>query len=143
MTPPLPEPVQMGIDALDREHDELLRLAMEVRSALFAGEPWTDVRPRILQFLQCASAHFEHEEFEMKRYDYPDLELHRSEHQRLTHSLSVLDDGRGDHSAAFELALVLHECIESHLRTFDAPAGRHIVAAKFRERIGFAARQSA
>ena len=77
------------INSIDNEHKLLIGLIQELDSALKTQEMVrSQLVPSILEKLKrYIHVHFESEECFMQLHDYPELESHQGEHQRLVQKL--------------------------------------------------------
>lgn len=120
---------QIGIDAVDREHRELIELINEMHAALggdaspesavhFLGELYTQV-----------SGHFALEERMMRDAGYDATEQHREEHEELLDSIRELMDAYGE-GASFDfddrLAATFRAWFAHHLQGADTRLHRFL-----------------
>jgi len=73
----------VGIRAMDDQHGILMDTMNELRLAVVRGagrEQVSEVLDRLIEFTRM---HFSSEEQLLGRYEYPGMEAHRGEHQRL------------------------------------------------------------
>lgn len=117
----------VGDPAVDHEHRELVDLVNNAAAAILDGRPGTDVDRCLGDLMRAISAHFAHEERQMRRVSYNDLEPHKADHERLLDALRDIMDGASDTpSAADRLSTVLEEWFAKHFRTHDAQLHRRL-----------------
>ena len=75
--------LSMGVDELDREQKAFFALFNHLDDAMKRGSALSEVVDVMTLLRPCAERHFAHEEAEMERYGYPDLDSHKAEHQAL------------------------------------------------------------
>jgi len=79
----------VGVRAMDDQHGILMDTMNELRLALMRGSGREQVSELLDRLLEFTAMHFFSEEQLMERNDFPGLEEHRAEHQRL---LSLLTE---------------------------------------------------
>jgi hemerythrin len=72
-----------GIEMVDRQHENLTDLLNCLNEAWHTGKGHDVLLFRLDQFLDAVGAHFHDEEHLMAEADYPDLDLHKAEHDFL------------------------------------------------------------
>lgn len=118
----------VGDPAVDHEHRELVDLVNEAAAAILDGSPDVRVDRAFGDLLQAVTAHFAHEELQMRRADYDQLGPHKSDHERLIDSLRDIMD-TSDHSTpetAQRLTGVLEAWFTDHFKTHDARLHRRL-----------------
>lgn len=73
----------IGIEKVDRQHENLTDLLNCLNEAWRTGKGQDVLLFRLDQFLDAVGAHFKDEEFLMAEKQYPDLDLHKAEHDFL------------------------------------------------------------
>lgn len=74
----------------DKEHDELFRIADEIRSAMQEGALLRAVEPLLQELNKHAREHFANEEKQMRSTRYPLLAWHRKQHDTVRRKLENL-----------------------------------------------------
>lgn len=118
----------VGDPAVDHEHRELVDLVNAAAGALLDGRPEADVDRCLGDLYRAISAHFAHEETQMKRAHYDQLTPHKSDHERLLDSLRDIMDGNAiaNSATAGRLTEVLEAWFTDHFRTHDARLHRRL-----------------
>lgn len=118
----------VGDPAVDHEHRELVDLVNTAAAAILDGHPEADVNRCLGDLFRAISAHFAHEEQQMRRADYDQLNQHKGDHERLLDQLRDIMDGAEGHSArtAEGLTAVLEAWFTDHFRTHDARLHRRL-----------------
>jgi len=73
----------IGIEKVDRQHENLTDLLNCLNEAWRTGKDHAVLLFRLDQFLDAVGAHFREEEQIMAEKQYPDLDLHKAEHDFL------------------------------------------------------------
>lgn len=118
----------VGDPAVDHEHHELVDLVNAAAGAILEGRPDADVDRCLGDLYRAISAHFAHEEHQMRRARYDRLIPHKSDHERLLDNLRDIMDGpvmAGDETAQ-RLTEVLEGWFTEHFRTHDARLHRRL-----------------
>lgn len=118
----------VGDSAVDHEHRELVELVNTAAAAILAGRPDADVDRCLGDLLRAISAHFAHEEKQMRRAGYDELSAHKADHERLLDELrDIMDAAPGAASSPAErLTAVLEAWFTGHFRTHDARLHRRL-----------------
>ncbi|MCL4675341.1 MAG: hemerythrin family protein [Pararhodobacter sp.] len=111
----------VGDPAVDHEHRELVDLVNTAAAAILEGREDADIDQCLGDLMRAISAHFAHEEHQMRRAGYDELVPHKNDHERLLDSLRDIMDGAQDTPrAADRLTEVLEAWFTDHFRTHDA-----------------------
>jgi len=112
----------VGDPAVDHEHQELVELVNSAAAAILDKRPEADIEQSLGDLFRAISAHFAHEETQMRRADYDEYQSHKANHELLLDSLRDIMDGMhdDDHSTADRLSAVLEAWFVEHFRTHDA-----------------------
>jgi len=112
----------VGDEAVDHEHRELVDLVNAAAAAILDQRPDADVDRCLGDLLEAVSAHFAHEEHQMREARYDQLREHKTDHESLIDGLrDIMDGPRGDSAeTAARLTSVLEAWFTDHFRTHDA-----------------------
>jgi len=117
----------VGDPAVDHEHRELVELVNSAAGAILDDRPGADVDRCLGDLMRAISAHFAHEEKQMRRASYDHLVPHKADHERLLDALRDIMDGAADTPLAAErLTAVLEAWFTEHFRTHDARLHRRL-----------------
>lgn len=72
-----------GIEKIDRQHETLTDLLNALNEAFRGGRPNEVLLFRLDQLIESTHEHFTDEEALMRRKEYPDIDLHKAEHDFL------------------------------------------------------------
>ena len=122
----------VGVDEIDRQHQEIIRLSSGFLEALRTASGAAAVAALLPPLTACVRHHFETEERLMRTRGYPDLAAHRAEHSRYERELERLaaDHQRTGPSAAITLRLAEHlvDHLRGHFCGPDLEIGRFLLA---------------
>jgi hemerythrin len=112
--------LDLGYDALDREHHLQLALVGALSDALERGRPRL-ARQVVEQLAGYSSAHFAGEEMLMETASYCDLASHRQEHRDLLAQIAEMQQlvTSGERDLAVAMALDLRAELGSHMSASD------------------------
>ncbi len=118
----------VGVEAVDHEHREMIRLINELDDAMGndAGHP--EVVRSLGEIYARIAAHFALEEKVMRDTRYTALEPHKQDHELLLDELTdVIDsvDADGDYDRE-DLSRTLDRWFSDHFRTHDAKLHREL-----------------
>lgn len=88
--------------------------------AIQSGGSRTEIHTAYGDLLRAVSAHFAHEERQMRHAGYDQTEAHKDDHERLLDALRDLMDAEPDQHAAEHLARVLGDWFAGHFSSHDA-----------------------
>jgi hemerythrin len=103
----------------------------ELTNAFLASDDLTVLRPVIVALCKQAKAHFELEEALMRRIDFPGLQAHAAQHQRLLDRLigRSMDVGKG-HMNKPAIAALMQDWALHHVPEEDARLTQFLAASK-------------
>ncbi|GIL02174.1 MAG: hypothetical protein BroJett030_20730 [Alphaproteobacteria bacterium] len=112
----------VGDAAVDHEHRELVELVNTAAGLILEGRPDADIDRCLGNLLRAISAHFAHEERQMRYASYDEYPSHKADHERLLDALREIMDGphRDASSTAEQLTAILEAWFTDHFRTHDA-----------------------
>lgn len=94
------QPYKVGIEQIDREHDELFVLATSIHAKVIKGAGNDALMNDLKSYASALAKHFETEETLFPQYEYPFMAEHTQEHERLlnvfnTHVSIIAEQERG------------------------------------------------
>jgi hemerythrin-like metal-binding protein len=117
----------VGDPAVDHEHRELVDLVNTAGAAILDGQPDADVNRCLGDLMRAISAHFAHEEKQMRRAAYDEFAPHKADHERLLDALRDIMDGVQDTpTAADRLTAALEAWFSEHFQKHDAKLHRRL-----------------
>ena len=118
----LPETLRVGVDTIDRRHEEFYDLYQHLKTA-----PDTEFVTRFEAVIHHTRTHFAEEEADMEGIDYPNSAEHRAEHQKaleeMDYFLQKAKSGRMVFAKAYA-AERLGDWFRNHLLNMDSDLAR-------------------
>jgi len=120
--------MNLGIRDLDDQHEAFFLHVVGLRRALIEGSGGREKLMKTLRFLDTfIEEHFRAEEQYMRRYNYPGILLHKTQHQAFIRSVAefkraALDlDARGEVTSFLTIEVMRHleSWLTEHIRTLD------------------------
>jgi|SRR5208283_278631 len=115
------EAYSVNIAALDRQHRGLFDTINELNSALAQGHGATAMDGVLRKLAQYATTHFAAEEVLMEEYGFPELTLHRKEHEAFRRNVAkYIEDFRASKTGVpVSLLLYLQSWLREHILKTD------------------------
>lgn len=113
---------RVGVDSLDRQHQQLFSLMNEVYRELKEGASSEQIKGSLDELLVAAQNHLQHEEMLMDRANYEDARQHKDIHAKLMIDMRRLGEhyqNTGTDQALLELVLFLKQWLISHIFKTD------------------------
>ena len=112
----------VGDPAVDHEHRELIDLVNSTAGAIETGRAQTEIDQAFGDLLRGISAHFAHEEHQMRAAGYDQINVHKEDHERLIDALrDIMDAGAQEpERSATRLVEVLGDWFTGHFSSHDA-----------------------
>lgn len=82
--------VDLGIEAIDIEHRDLVRLFSAFAQAISSGAPVDEAHAIVKEALAAANAHFEHEEQLAEDSGYTAIDEHKLRHRHMRMQMAAL-----------------------------------------------------
>ena len=118
----------LGIQKIDDEHDELLKLISNVESALEMQLESAIIHLVVLDLKRFATRHFDSEETMMRAYGYKDIATHARAHLHFIKKLDEIDYHTLNGLAGRkQLLKYLREWFVSHLNGADREYGDFVL----------------
>lgn len=115
------QPYKVGIEQIDREHDELLVLANSIHANIIEGVADDALMSDLKSYASAVAKHFETEETLFPQYEYPFMVKHAQEHERLLNELNTHVNNLAEHARkewARELICTI-DAFCQHIITYD------------------------
>lgn len=112
----------VGDPAVDHEHRELFDLVNAAAAAIVERRADAGIDRAFGDLNRAITAHFAHEEEQMRRADYPEYAEHKADHEQLLDSIRDIMDSAPANAglAADRLVEVLEAWFVNHFRVHDA-----------------------
>jgi len=120
--------LETGYTEVDQQHIELFALVNDLNAAALVGADADQMERMMHRILRYASEHFATEEDLMRRSEYADAPRHISIHAAFAEQVQglVTEYAEGHGRSVHELAVFMHEWLESHIRNLDRPLVEHL-----------------
>jgi hemerythrin len=115
MAPEWSQSLAVGVEVIDRQHQELFRRARDLIEALKAGRR-SEVGALVEYLGDYAHTHFEAEESLMRSARFPGLEAHQARHEDFRKELAALVADYERKGATPLVTLTLHNWLSDWLR---------------------------
>ena len=123
------EQLMVGVDIIDRQHQELVRMANELSDAMKSGHG-RDVLEKLFSGLAAYTVtHFATEERLMQTHHYPGASDHRRQHDELKHSVADLTAKAkaGKLSVTLETMGFLRDWLSHHIKQTDREFAQFLI----------------
>ncbi|BCX12243.1 MAG: hypothetical protein KatS3mg067_1181 [Thermosynechococcus sp.] len=112
-----------GLAKIDQEHQALLEMLQQLRSAIAEGATFSQVKPQLLACARETERHFQHEETLMATANHPLYLSHRAAHQNLLrHLRGVLEEVHAHpENLTAETIEAIGALVVRHIREEDLP----------------------
>jgi len=118
----------VGDPAVDHEHRELIDLVNQTAGAILEQADPADVDRAFGELLRAISAHFAHEERQMRVAAYDEMGQHKADHERLIDALRDIMDAAPEapDRSVENLVRVLGDWFTGHFSSHDARLHRRL-----------------
>jgi hemerythrin-like metal-binding protein len=118
----------VGDPAVDHEHRELIDLVNVALGAILEGDNDVNLEEALGDVFRAISAHFAHEERQMRSANYDQYAQHKAEHERLLDALRDIMDENAEsvETAPTRLTAALESWFLDHFKTHDARLHRRL-----------------
>lgn len=118
----------VGVEEIDHEHQRLFVLAGAFHVAMREGKGKEKLDELLVELIDYACSHFEHEEQLMERIDYPYYLDHCAEHRHLQGRVAMMRRraDAGETSVTVELMQFLIDWLKCHTTTSDRRIGTYM-----------------
>lgn len=120
----------LGEETIDAQHKQLFNLLDKLYAAISSGERKEFLQMTFLFLADYAREHFAYEEELMKKFNYPDIETHITEHQRFRDDLKFFQEdfiSSGDTSGPLiNLIGQISEWLVYHILNVDQQMGAYL-----------------
>ena len=125
--------LDLGDEALDREHHLQIALVSALADAMEQGRPWV-ARQVSEQLAGFSAAHFAGEELLMETARYDQRQAHAEEHRSLVAAIEEIRSllGSGERDLALAMALDLRTALGGHMAASDRRFAEHENALRAR-----------
>ena len=115
----------VGVKMMDRDHDEISGMVVELNNQAAAGNPWDRTGRLLRELMRATASHYSLEEAMMDMATYPEAAIHRLRHEWMIDQMRVLlarsrESGLGANEPLLELLSQSHD---EHMHTEDLRFG--------------------
>ncbi len=123
------EEFSVGVEAIDREHTQMLSLINQIDEVIQDGGVYEQFAPQLTELMQYTSNHFAHEEKLLEKNHCPDIDRHKKSHVRLLQELSRWQEKVAEAEAEDmdELMLFLRIWFPGHILNVDKKDADYLV----------------
>jgi len=120
--------VDLGVESLDSDHRLQIRTIESLENAIKRGASEDVIAPLLAGLAEHTKVHFSAERALMRDNDYPGLEEHLREHDRLLRQLDHLLASYAEHRTrtALDLLHALRPWLLDHIDLMDRPLAEHL-----------------
>jgi len=116
--------LSVGVSALDDDHKQLISILEQLFVASFAGVGSEQIDQTLNELHHYTKHHFAREERVMEAHDYPSLEPHKFQHQKLVRQLDeiearIKDEAENNVEPSAELIDFLRQWLIGHIQEYD------------------------
>ena len=122
------EEYSLGIEEIDSQHKELLRLFSIVQDEVRTEQRWSSIHYSIVEIIDFSQFHFGFEEALMRLYGFPGYEEHRKVHGQLLGKADELLGESMKGGARDDIAKFFGDWLVEHMKRADRGYAQHILA---------------
>lgn len=124
--------LSVGNELIDSQHKRLIGFVNDFHDAADKDNNEAAIRKAVGNLTYYVKTHFSDEENLMEKYDYPQLELHRRMHERLTQRVGQYAEKlrAGQKILNLDMAIFLKGWLEDHIAETDKKIGEFIAKIK-------------
>lgn len=117
----------VGIEEIDRQHKELLRLFAVIKNAIASDQGWSTIHYGLVEVKRFAHFHFQFEEALMRLYGFDGYAEHTAAHEKMLHTLESTAHESLQESTKEEILKFLRDWLVDHIHGADRSYARHIL----------------
>ena len=120
--------LSIGVDEIDEDHKKLVSIFNVLNHAVKEGDSAEYLAAVLEELINCTVWHFSHEERLMLKYDYKDIDHHKTEHRELIDSVKKLQQEitESDKPVADEQIEFLERWLTEHILNMDMRLGSYL-----------------
>jgi hemerythrin len=117
----------VGIQEIDSQHRELIRLFLQITDSVAAELDWSEIHLRILQLASFAEFHFKFEDALMRAFAYPESVEHAGFHEQFFEKLKVIEESAIVDQVRHDMVKLLLDWLSGHILVTDKGYANHIL----------------
>jgi len=118
----------VGIEEIDNQHKELLRLFSIVEHAVQMKQGWSTIHYGLIEVRAFAQFHFKFEEALMRLYGFPDTVDHGQAHERILKRTEVVERASLQIDAEEKVMNFFRDWLIDHIQGADRGYAQYILA---------------
>jgi hemerythrin-like metal-binding protein len=124
------ENYSVGIEIIDKQHKELVRLLAELFNGMQQGKGNDILLPTLQSLANYTISHFETEEKLMDKYSYPETKAHKSKHAKLRYEVNEFLKSYSPNNTKLTIELMnyLNDWLKNHIIGTDKKFGQYLVS---------------
>ena len=124
------ENLRVNIEEIDNQHKNIFKVINNLHNKLKIGEGITVIKPTLNSLIEYVINHFSTEEKWMKKYNFPELEQHKQEHQKyITEIKGIIikyEDRARTPLLARDILISLGSWYRIHIEEYDIKIGQFL-----------------
>lgn len=127
-----PPAFEVGVEQMNRQHRQLVRILNELHRAMLAGSQSRDIMRPMEELILYTKYHFTTEERLMDEFAYPGAALHKQKHQALTAKVeeSAEEVLKGRATVSLSILQFLKDWLNKHILGTDMEFARFVQSRK-------------
>jgi hemerythrin-like metal-binding protein len=117
----------IGIKEIDSQHQELVRLFLQITESVAAELDWSEIHLRILQLGRFAEFHFKFEDALMRVFAYPESVEHAVFHEQFFAKLKVIEESAIVDEVRHDMVKLLLDWLSGHILVADKAYAKFIL----------------
>ncbi|OQA04086.1 MAG: Bacteriohemerythrin [Planctomycetes bacterium ADurb.Bin401] len=120
--------LSIGVEKIDSQHKRLVEIINEYYEAAQSGQSEQAVREAVGKLINYAGTHFADEEKLMEEKNFPQIDLHKQMHKRLTEDVINFAEklAKDEKIFSLEMAVFLKGWLENHIAQTDKKIGHFL-----------------
>ncbi len=119
------EKLSVKVGMIDRQHKKMVGIINELDNAIEAKQEKELLAGLLIKLVHYTYYHFATEEKYFKKYEYPEIAIHKAQHDQLRAQVAALDDRyyKGDKMITTEIMDLLNDWLFDHIIGSDRKFG--------------------
>ncbi len=118
----------VGIEEIDKQHKELLRLFSVVEAIVKADGKWSEVHFAIVEVRQFAEFHFRFEEALLRLFGYGKSAEHAAEHRKILDKVMNIERAAVTEESGHDVIRFFRDWLVTHIKDADRDYANFILA---------------
>lgn len=122
------EEYSLGIEEIDRQHQQMLRIMADIEAKVAAGGEWNELHLGIVELRSFAQTHFYFEEALMRSFGFGETREHEEQHKFFFTKLHQIERQSLTSAAEQELLAFLRQWQIQHMAAEDRRYADYLLA---------------